>query len=273
VNAGSLNKKNFARLRSLVQSKSGINLHEGKMELVRSRLCNRLRAVGAETFDDYCDYLAIRDDGSELRAMLNAISTNKTSFFREKSHFDFLEREVYSRFSDPGRAVHLRFWSAGCSSGEEPYSLAIHILENFRGRRRRFARVFATDISTAVLEEAKAGVYPASRIADFPVIKQRRYFKRGVGNNEGLYLVKDQVRRMVTFRHQNLMEDWEITQLFDAIFCCNVMIYFDKKTQEKLVGRFHASLKPGGHLFIGHSESLAPIRHAFTYVQPSIYRK
>ncbi len=269
-----LTDKGFARLRALVYAKSGIHLHEGKRELVRSRLTARLRAVGVETFEEYCDYLTVRDDGTELTNMLNAISTNKTSFFREKVHFDFLENKVFSRFRGrEDQPVNLRLWSAGCSSGEEPYSLAISIQEYFRGFSRLKVQILATDISTQTLEQAEKGVYTAARIASLPVILQRRYFEKGVGANAGLFRIKDSVKSLVTFKHQNLMERALFTQPFDAIFCRNVMIYFDKKTQESLINRFYSCLAPGGYLFIGHSESLAPVTHSFTYLEPSIYQK
>ncbi|MBU2490950.1 MAG: protein-glutamate O-methyltransferase CheR [Proteobacteria bacterium] len=270
----SLTDRGFTRLRALVYTKSGIHLHEGKRELVRSRLTARLRALGVKSFEEYCDYLAVQDDGAELVNMLNAISTNKTSFFREKSHFDFLESEVYPELRGrEDQAVKLRIWSAGCSSGEEPYSLAISILEYFREVSGLHVQILATDISTQIIEQARQAIYPASRIASLPVILQRRYFKKGVGAREGLFQVKAPVRRLVTFKHQNLMERALFIHPFDAIFCRNVMIYFDKKTQESLVSRFYSCLKPGGYLFIGHSESLSPITHSFRYIKPSIYRK
>ncbi|MFP4474747.1 MAG: CheR family methyltransferase [Desulfatibacillaceae bacterium] len=266
--------RDFQRLSALVYAKSGIHLHEKKKELMRSRLGKRLRATGSRNFEEYYGYLIQYDDGRELVQMLDAITTNKTSFFREPSHFTFLHDNVFPVYQrSRRRPVKLRLWSAGCSSGEEPYSMAISILEYFRKPFPLDCRILATDISTAILERAREGIYQENKLGALPITVMRRYFKRGYGKREGFYQVKENLREMVTFGHLNLMESFEFKHPFDAIFCRNTMIYFDKDTQARLVKRFHHCLAPGGYLFIGHSESLAGLEQPFAYVQPSIYRK
>lgn len=269
-----LTENEFARLAALVYAKCGLNLHQGKLHLMRARLGKRLRATGCRNFSEYFEYLIETDDGKELTEMVNAMTTNKTGFFREASHFRFLRDHLFPEIlPDSRRRTRIRFWSAGCSTGEEPYSLAISILEHFRGDGGLDAKILGTDVSTQVLSEAQKGVYAASKLRDVSVTLQRRYFQKGFGRLEGHFRIKDPVRRMVMYRRHNLMESFPQGIAPDAIFCRNVMIYFDKRTQQELIQRFHDCLVPGGHLFLGHSESLAGHTHSFTYIQPSIYRK
>ncbi len=269
-----LSDRLFKRLAALVYGRSGINLHAGKKQLMRSRLAKRLRAVGAHSFEEYYEYLTTADDGSEMIQMVNAITTNKTSFFRESDQFDFLSGAVYPSLAAASKTgVTVRFWSAGCSTGEEPYSLAISILEYFGQTRNLEAKVLATDISTEVLEFAARGIYHSGKLAGIPEPLLKRSFQRGVGQHEGYFRVKDEVRKLVSFRTQNLIKPFQFGAVLDAIFCCNVMIYFDKETQQDVIRRFYDCIAPGGYLFVGHSESLAGIDHDFTYVKPTIYRK
>lgn len=269
-----LTENEFARLAALVYAKCGLNLHQGKMHLMRARLGKRLRATGCRSFSEYFDYLINQDDGKELTEMVNAMTTNKTGFFREASHFRFLRDQIFPTLAPgPRNRLRIRFWSAGCSTGEEPYSLAISILEFFRGVEDLDVKILGTDVSTQVLTEAQLGVYPAHKLSEVSVTLQRRYFQKGYGRLEGQFRVKDPVRRIVMFRRHNLMEIFPQGITPDAVFCRNVMIYFDKRTQQELVQRFYDCLVPGGFLFLGHSESLAGHTHGFTYVQPSIYRK
>jgi chemotaxis protein methyltransferase CheR len=264
----------FRNLAALVYAKSGINLHAGKKQLLCARLAKRLRAVGVNSFDEYYDYLKLVDDGQEVVQMVNAVTTNKTSFFRESDQFDFLEGTVYPAVALAQKdCVNIRFWSAGCSTGEEPYSLAISILEFFKRSSRITAHILATDISTTVLETAARGVYHESRVDEVPMATLVRYFQKGTGRHEGHFRVKDDVRRLVSFRNQNLMRPFFFGPVLDAIFCRNVMIYFNKETQQNLIRRFYDCISPGGYLFVGHSESLAGIEHEFTYIRPTIYRK
>jgi len=261
----------FASMSQLVKRIAGINLHEGKRELVKSRLAKRLRHLGMRDFDEYIEYLAADTTAGELTAMLDAISTNLTSFFRENAHFEFLATEVLGGWNASRRP--LRAWSAGCSSGEEAYSLAICLQEHLPQPARRDVKILATDLSTRVLTRAAGGVYEAERLENLSAALRQRYFTPVTHEGRRCFQVNDTIRRMITFGRLNLMEPWPMRGPFDLIFCRNVMIYFDKATQGALVNRFSDLLTSDGLLFIGHSESLTGIRHCFRYVQPTIYRK
>ena len=267
-----LSDDDFRSFKSLIYNKCGICLHEGKKELVRARLNKRLRQRGIKTFKDYYQFLTNEDDGEELVVMLDAISTNKTSFFREIKHFDFLEEHVFPSYAAGNLGRRLRFWSAACSSGEEPYTLAISLLENL-GSANFDIKILATDISTKVLGDAQRGIYTADRIEDIPKPLIRTYFQQGQGRQVGFYRVKPNLRNIISFKRFNLMDKFPFNTVFQFIFCRNVMIYFDKKTQEKLVNKFYQCIVPGGYLMIGHSESLTGVKHPFKYIQPSVYLK
>jgi chemotaxis protein methyltransferase CheR len=267
-----LTDDNFTKFKDLIYNKCGICLHEGKKELVRARLNKRLRQTGIKTFSDYYKYLTQEDNGNELVVMLDAISTNKTSFFREIKHFDFLKEHVFPKYAAGEYGNRLRFWSAACSSGEEPYTLAVSLLE-YLGNKSFDIKILATDISTKVLGEAQRGVYPEDRIEDIPGPLIRNYFQQGHGRQKGFYRVKPNLRNIISFKRFNLMDKFPFNTVFQFIFCRNVMIYFDKKTQERLVNKFYHCIIPGGYLMIGHSESLTGVNHPFKYIQPSVYQK
>jgi chemotaxis protein methyltransferase CheR len=273
MNANELSDKDFALFRDLVYNKCGINLHEGKKELVRARLGKRLRQTQFKSFREY--YEAIVGDASsdELVHMLDAISTNLTSFFREIKHFDFLEKHVLSPGAkgwpqSAGATIHV--WSAGCSSGEEPYSLFMCFNEVLE-KRAISVQIMATDISTRMLATAQSGVYHESRVRTVPAATLRKYFQKGQGKWAGHYRAKDFMRNAIEFKRFNLMAPFPFAGKFQVIFCRNVMIYFDKFVQEQLVNKFYDCLSDGGYLFIGHSESLMSINHRFKYVRPTIY--
>jgi len=267
-----LTDEEFKSFKDLIYNKCGICLHEGKKELVRARLNKRLRQTGIKSFSEYYRYLTHEDNGNELVVMLDAISTNKTSFFREIKHFDFLKEKVFPRYASGEYGRRLRFWSAACSSGEEPYTLAISLLEHF-GSSNFDIKILATDISTKVLGEAQRGVYTSDKIEDIPNPLIRTYFQQGRGRQQGFYRVKPNLRDLISFKRFNLMDKFPFNTVFQFIFCRNVMIYFDKKTQERLVNKFHQCIIPGGYLMIGHSESLTGVNHPFKYIQPSVYQK
>ena len=268
-----LSEQDFWRFSSLVYDKCGIALHEGKRELVRARISKRLREGGFHNFGSYYDYLTDEDCGDELVKFLDAISTNLTSFFREEVHFTYLKEQVFSAFESGSKSTNrLRAWSAGCSSGEEPYSMAICFMEHFGSRLPFDTKILATDLSTKVLTCAENGVYTQDRLSKVPGPVLRKYFQKGFGNQTGRYRVKDMIRNLIQFKRFNLMEPFPFRKSFDFIFCRNVMIYFDKPTQESLV-KFHQCLTSGGHLFIGHSESLTGIDHPYEYIMPAVYRK
>jgi chemotaxis protein methyltransferase CheR len=273
-----ISDEEFRLLRTLVHQQAGIALGDSKRALVCARLGRRLRHYGYATFGQYYEHLMERDPGgAELLRMINAITTNKTDFFREPHHFDFLRSEVLGRLaartpSDGQRS--LRLWSAGCSSGEEPYSMAVTVLD---GLPRAFAwdvRILASDIDTDMLERGRTAVYPADQLTQVPEQLRRRYFLRGRGASEGWVRVRPDVQQLVSFRRINLRDEaWPIRTLFDAVFCRNVIIYFDRQLQQRLVGQFLQFLKPGGYLFLGHSESLLGMRVGLRYLGGTVYQK
>ena len=264
----------FEKISRLVYSHCGIHLHDGKKELVKARLSKRIREGNFRSFADYYDYVKTGEGTDEFIAMIDSLSTNLTSFFREDGHFRALSRIVPELIREAARRgrPRLNLWSAGCSSGEEPYTMAVTALEAAQGTGADI-RILATDISTRVLKKAGQGIYPAERVKSVPPDLLRRYFQIGQGNWAGYYRVKKDVRDLVRFERFNLMDPPAPGDPCNVIFCRNVMIYFDKKTQEGLVNRFHSRLAKGGYLFIGHSESLTGLSHAFQYLEPSLYRK
>ncbi|HPF70738.1 MAG TPA: protein-glutamate O-methyltransferase CheR [Candidatus Krumholzibacteria bacterium] len=263
----------FDEVRALVRQTAGISLGDGKRDLVRSRLNKRLRSLGVESYDEYLAMVRGDKSGQEIIHLLDAISTNVTNFFREPAHFDYLgeilrEREAAAAQGRGPRSI--RIWSAGCSSGEEPYTIAMTVLESISSLKGWDVKILATDISTNVLDKAGRGVYPAEAGAKMPRGVLGKYFER---SDDGQIAVNRQVRGLVTFGRLNLMGPWPMKGPFDAIFCRNVMIYFEKATQMELVGRYHGMLAQNGILFIGHSENLTGHAHGFKSVRPTVYRK
>ena len=264
----------FERISRLVYEHCGINLHDGKKELVKARLGKRLREGNFESFSDYHQFITSDEGTDELVAMIDSISTNLTYFFREESHFQKL-RSILGGIADTHgqktSTTAFKIWSAGCSTGEEPYSLAMTLKECLNGTDR--VKVVATDISTRVLKTAMSGIYPEEKIKNLPIPLVKKYLQIGSGRWAGSYRVKKSLRDIVEFMRFNLMEPPPPEFSFDVIFCRNVMIYFDKLTQGMLVSRFYNCLQKGGYFFIGHSESLTGLNHAFKYIEPSVYRK
>jgi chemotaxis protein methyltransferase CheR len=265
----------FERISRLVYDHCGINLHDGKKELVKARLSKRLREGDFKSFGDYYRYVNTAEGTDELVTMIDSLSTNVTFFFREESHFVKLRQILPAILKTPvknGRAGRLRIWSAGCSTGEEPYSLAITVCECLTDNPADIA-ITATDISTRVLQAAAGGTYQRDKIKNVSPGVLKKYFQLGCGRWEGHCRIKKEIRDMVRFLRFNLMETPPSDFLFDIIFCRNVMIYFDKTTQAALVNRFYQCLNNGGYFFVGHSESLTGLDHGFKYVEPSVYRK
>ncbi len=259
----------FARITRLLHDHAGIRMREGKEGLVRARLTKRLRKLGLPDFDAYLTFVEQEPSRREFAEMIDALTTNKTSFLREATHFDFLRDAVFPQLDGP-----VRIWSAGCSSGEEPYTLAMLCQETFGSNSARDVKILATDISHRVLATARAGAYPADGMQDVPAAWLQKYWaKRSDASGRAVYEAQPALRRLVHFAKLNLMEQWPMRGPFDAILCRNVMIYFDKATQRQLVERYWALLRPGGHLFVGHSESLTGLTHRFRYVQPAVYVK
>ena len=270
-----LTGRQFAQISALAKSACGLNLHARKRELVKGRLHKRLRQLNLDSFDEYLDYLRSDSSADELVAMLDALVTNVTSFFRQMEQFEYLVRVVLPRkIAGAGESARrLRIWSAGCSTGEEAYSIAIAAAETIPQIGRWDAAILATDLSTGVLRRACEGVYDAGSLRPIPPHLRGKYFTRIQARPKELYRVRENIRPLVHFRRLNLIGPWPMRRTFDVIFCRNVMIYFDKPTQDGLIQRFREALSPGGTVFVGHSESLANPDSGFRYVRPAIYEK
>jgi chemotaxis protein methyltransferase CheR len=271
-----LGEREFRLISDLVYEHCGINLHDGKKELVRARLAKRLREGNFGSFSEYIRYVLDDPTGREFSLLVDSLSTNLTKFFREDQHFEYLRSQLLPRVLAAKQSRHhlrIRGWSAGCSTGEEPYSIAIILLEAIQGAGRWDVKLLATDVSTRVLERAKRGLYEKDRIEPIPLPLRNKYLTRSREDGVDLYEVTPALREILIFRYLNLIQDWPVKGPLDFIFCRNVMIYFDKPTQGRLIGRFFDLLAPGGVLFTGHSESLTGIEHKFRYVQPTIYMK
>jgi chemotaxis protein methyltransferase CheR len=266
-----LSDKQFEEIRQLLYRMCGIDLHSGKEGLVKARLTKRLRMLSLPDFGSYIKYLENDQSGHELAEMIDSLTTNKTSFFRESEHFDFLRKHILSEVKAKGSGI--RIWSAGCSSGEEPFTLGIVLREELPNINRLDVRVLATDISNKVLDKARAATYHHDAVQGMPPGILGKYFTQVPAKPHPDYQVNANVKSLVHFARLNLMGPWPMKGPFDAIFCRNVMIYFDKPTQQALVHRYWEKLKPGGYLFVGHSESLTASSHEFQYAQPAVYRK
>jgi chemotaxis protein methyltransferase CheR len=267
----SITTEEFQRFRTLIYDESGISLGEQKKSLLASRLSKRLRDLDLVSFSEY--YVKVTEDQmhEEFTRMLDLISTNKTDFFREPKHFDFLRERVVPELE---RTKRIRIWSSACSTGEEPYTIAMTLFDTVRYPAQWDCKILASDLSTRVLAKAASGTYDEERVRDVPPEIVKRHFLRGRGESAGLLKVKPHLADMIHFRRLNLMDDkFPIKSPLDLIFCRNVMIYFDRPTQETLVNKFHRYLKPGGYLFIGHSESLQWVTHPFKAIAPTIYWK
>jgi chemotaxis protein methyltransferase CheR len=270
----SLGDVEFQFLRDFVYRHCGISLGEQKRQLVQGRLLRRLRALGMKNFADYCELLR-RDPEGELGELASVISTNVTSFFREMHHYDLLINDLLPRWLEEKKnGGRLRIWSAGCSTGEEPYALAMVLAEALeRSSSKVDARILATDLSPQALETARAGTYPLERMGGVSDARRNRWFLRGEGSYEGWARVHPRLHELVTIQPLNLLHDWPMRGPFDAIFCRNVVIYFDKPTKQRLFDRYAGLLEPGGYLFLGHSESMYGLSDSFELVGRTVYRK
>jgi len=262
------NDRDFRRVCELIHKRAGIALAPAKRDMVYGRLSRRLRALGLHSFQDYLDQLE-RDGGDEWQAFTNALTTNLTSFFREPHHFEKLREELLAR----AHRAPLQIWSCAASTGEEPYSLAITACEAF-GTLTPPVRILATDVDTQVLATGAQGVYPLERIAGLDPALKRRYFQRGTGPNEGKCRVLPALRRLIEFRQLNLLAPrYDVGGPYDALFCRNVMIYFDKPTQRGILSRLVQHMGDDGLLYTGHSENYL---HAADLIQPcgrTLYRR
>jgi len=260
-----LNNEEFNLFRTLIYDISGINFSIEKKTLVRGRLASRLSHYKMRSYYEYYKFIK-NDEGNELQVAVDLLTTNETYFFRESKHFDFLREKVLPQ----QRGAQLRYWSAASSSGEEAYSLAMTLAEY--GRTYDW-KVTGTDISTRVVERAKRGHYPLNRLQDMPTVLLHKYCLKGVGSQQGTFIITPELRNNVEFMHANLKHDQSGLGDFDVIFLRNVLIYFDLKTKQQIVGSILRRLKLGGYLMISHSENLHGVTDKVTPVQPSIFQK
>lgn len=266
-------ERDFERLRKIVREHTGIHLSDAKRELVYSRLSRRLRALGMRSFDAYSELLG-QGDQAEMTEFINAITTNLTSFFREPHHFDYLASTVLpALMAARSGARRLRIWSAGCSTGEEPYSLAIVLKEAMQAMSGWDVKILATDLDSNVIARAQRGVYQRERIEGLSKQRIQRWFRKGAGNNAGRVRVVPELQELITFRQLNLMHEWPMKGPFDIIFCRNVVIYFDKDTQRQLFERYAQVVADDGHLFIGHSETLFKVSDRFRLIGKTVYKR
>ena len=269
----SLSNAEFLRLKDLIYGHCGIKITGTKRTMLEARLRKRLRSLGLESFTLYCDYL-FSPEGmeEELTQMIDQVTTNKTDFFREPAHFDYLARKALPDLASRKKTIML--WSAGCSTGEEPYTLAMVVNEFTGDHRGCDFLILATDISTRVLEKARLAIYDEDAIAPVPPELKKKYLLRSKDGMRRRYRVIPELREHVNFRQLNLMDgDFGFRERIDIIFCRNVIIYFDKPTQERLLERFCRHLSPDGYLFMGHSETLFGMDLPLAQVAPTVYRR
>lgn len=265
-----LTDRQFSRISHLVQELCGIHLPAKKKTLVQTRLSKRLRSLGMAGFDEYLDLVDSRQAGRELGRMIDVLTTNKTSFFRETAHFDFFEETILPQLT----GSRVRLWTAACSSGQEPVSVAIVLREQLSLSRNRDVRILATDISSRMLEKARRGVYTENEMEGLDAVRRTTHFSTAVVRDGArCYRVKPQIAGMIKYLQLNLTGPWPMKGPFNVIFCRNVMIYFDRATQQRLIDRFWRYLDTGGYLFVGHSEGLSGVSHRFQYVCPATYVK
>jgi chemotaxis protein methyltransferase CheR len=258
----------FRQVQELAKRTFGLDIKDGKEALVSARLNRRMRAVGVKEVRQYLSLVHGDTTGHELLQLVDALTTNFTSFRREAAHFELLKTRIVNELP---RTAEIRIWSAGCSSGEEPYSILFELLEELGTGAASRIKIIASDISGKVLEQAKRAVYPLEKMSEMPVT-WRRYLEKGSGEWAGHFRIAASWRNLIDFRRINLMEPLGQSGHFHVIFCRNVMIYFDRPTQEDLVGRFADCLVPGGWLLIGHSEGLSGLHSGLRYIQPATYR-
>lgn len=261
----------FNRVKRLVYDFAGIDLNDSKKNLVYNRLAKRIRFLQQQSFQEYLDYVEAQGE-SEFVHLINAITTNLTFFFRENHHFEYLANTVIPSLLEKNKtSKKIRIWSAGCSTGEEPYSIAIVLKESVPVGWD--AQVIATDLDTNVVETGMRGVYKDDRLKGVSEPRKKRWFLKGTGSNQGWIKVKPELQESIQFGQINLMHEWPLKEPIDVIFCRNVVIYFDKPTQTKLFNRYADLLPSDGHLFIGHSESLYKVCDRFELLGQTIYKK
>ncbi len=263
-------QKDFRFIRDLVAEQTGIALSDAKSHMVYSRLSRRLRSLNIPTFAQYCDYLN-NDSSGELVHFVNALTTNLTAFFRENHHFEFLAKTLLPNLFATKASKRIRIWSAGCSTGEEPYSLAMVLRENLPRNGVWDVKILATDLDSNVVAKASSGIYEEHRLNGVSPQRMKRFFTKNRHTNQ--VKVKSEVRELIIFKQLNLMHEWPMKGPFDFIFCRNVVIYFNKDTQKTLFQRFADLTVDNGYLFIGHSESLFNVSDQYQLVGNTIYQR
>jgi chemotaxis protein methyltransferase CheR len=264
----SLSEREFARIKARVYSVAGISLSDAKKTLVLSRLSKIVRTLGLPSFDAYVDYLERGASAADGQDFVNALTTNLTRFYREDHHFEHLRGYIGTLLANRPRGTRLRIWSAGCSTGQEPYTIGMDLLAAFPDLRRWDFKILATDIDTAVIAKAAKGIYPENELSGLSPDRARLFERAGDGN----IAIPAAARDLVSFKPLNLIGPWPMKGPFDAIFCRNVAIYFDKPTQGEVFGRFGGMLAPEGFLYIGHSENLGSGGDGFRLVGKTIYQ-
>lgn len=270
-----LTEEQYQQISEIVYNHCGINLHDGKKELIRSRLAKLLRKNQMSSYAEYLDRVMKDTEGPAFSEFINSLTTNLTMFFREPHHFEFLGTSFMPRLlddKDRNRYSRIRAWSAGCSSGEEPYSIAMLLHNVVSDFHKWDVKILASDISSSILEKAQRGVYHRDKTSNIPQPLKVKYTQSNPKDHSQVMIV-NQIKDMIVFKYLNLIRDWPFRGPFDFIFCRNVMIYFDRQTQQQLINKFWDVLAPGGTLFTGHSESLTGINHRFKYLLPTIYQK
>lgn len=274
-----LTESDFSYLRKLAANASGLNITEEKRELVYGRLVKRLRSLGMKNFRQYCDYLKRDDKNSqeELTNFINAMTTNTTAFFRENHHYEYLKNTLFPELIVKNRDVikpRLRIWSAGCSEGQEVYSIAMVLKECIPEIESWDVKILATDIDSDILKIAKRGIYSFDSIKDISKQRRKRWFQSGVShNNLGMVKVRDEIKKLVSFRQLNITEQWPMQGLFDVVFYRNLAIYFDMDTRINVLDKMANQMMSGSHLFVGHSESLFGLTEMFATVGHTIHTK
>ena len=271
----SFDQKDFDFIAGLIKSKAGIVLNDSKINMVYGRLSRRLRALGMTNFGQYCDLVASPEGKDELMMFTNSLTTNLTKFFREAHHFEHMTNSLLPDVVDKAKQTgkrRLRIWSAGSSSGEEPYTIAMTVLDYMKDIHKWDARILATDIDTNMLDTSRKGIYTAERVENIPSHLQKM-FVHPSSEEPGKFQMSPKLQSLIAFKSLNLLERWPMKGPFDAIFCRNVIIYFDRETQKNLIERYADLLAPGGILYVGHSESLFDVTKRFKLLGQSIYQK
>ncbi len=263
-------QEDFEKLVTFMKKNYGINLDK-KKDLIQGRLADIVASMGFKSFKDYVQYIETTKNPDDIDVIVNALTTNYTYFMRETSHFDYFKDIILPNLEKTRKDKVLSIWSAGCSSGEEPYTLSMLIMDHFGNKSGWETRILATDISEKAMNIAKRGKYKSDAVSKVPTEWKQKYF--GPVDGRGYCEVTDKIKSNVIYRPFNLMDKFNFKLKFDVIFCRNVMIYFDRDTQAKLIKKFYDASNNGGHLFIGHSENIVENESGFKYVQPAVYRK